>query len=152
MPMPLLWKMKLNARKKLMVMLMFGVGFFVTVISILRLHILVSYGKAANFSWDYVPLGYWVCRRDVNPSRASITLTVSTVQAGDPSRCFLRLYAGNEKLMRKSTTAYNHLSDESSNTSPTAPLVSRTHGQYQRRRHDCSIWLIRTYVTLDGLP
>ncbi|KAF7187197.1 Satratoxin biosynthesis SC1 cluster protein 4 [Pseudocercospora fuligena] len=59
MPMPLLYSMKLNNKKKFMVMLMFGVGFFVTVISILRLHILVSYGKAKNFTWDYVPLGYW---------------------------------------------------------------------------------------------
>ncbi|KAF7190430.1 Satratoxin biosynthesis SC1 cluster protein 4 [Pseudocercospora fuligena] len=59
MPMPLLWNMRLGFRKKLMVMAMFGVGFFVTCISILRLHILVSYGKAANFTWVYVPLGYW---------------------------------------------------------------------------------------------
>ncbi|EME85272.1 uncharacterized protein MYCFIDRAFT_83369 [Pseudocercospora fijiensis CIRAD86] len=59
MPMPLLWTMKLDNKKKFMVMLMFGVGFFVTVISILRLHILVSYGEAKNFTWDYVPLGYW---------------------------------------------------------------------------------------------
>jgi hypothetical protein len=67
-PMPMLWGMNLNPRKKILVMLMFstepfsfqylmaltnrcprtGVGFFVTFVSVLRLHQLVKFGDSKN--------------------------------------------------------------------------------------------------------
>lgn len=47
-PMPQLWKMTMNWRKKALVMLMFGVGFFVTVVSILRLQYLIQFGNSHN--------------------------------------------------------------------------------------------------------
>ncbi|EME80711.1 uncharacterized protein MYCFIDRAFT_119208, partial [Pseudocercospora fijiensis CIRAD86] len=58
-PMPMLWKMNLNKRKKILVMLMFGVGFFVTIVSILRLHLLVYFGHSKNITYDYKKVGDW---------------------------------------------------------------------------------------------
>ncbi|KAM3423449.1 hypothetical protein BST61_g880 [Cercospora zeina] len=58
-PIAQLWKMNLNSRKKFLVMLMFGVGFLVTIISILRLYSLVHYATATNFTWAYVLPGVW---------------------------------------------------------------------------------------------
>ncbi|KXS99882.1 hypothetical protein AC578_4478 [Pseudocercospora eumusae] len=58
-PMPMLWNMNLNRRKKILVMLMFGVGSFVTVVSILRLHLLVYFGDSKNLTYDYKQVGDW---------------------------------------------------------------------------------------------
>ena len=79
-PMPMLWSMELNLRKKILVMLMFGmvpyfvhrsnidrannitlagVGIFVTIVSILRLQILVKFGDSKNITYDYKAAGYW---------------------------------------------------------------------------------------------
>lgn len=55
-----LWKMNLNKRKKFLVMLMFGVGFLVTITSIMRLHAIVGYGENKNFTWVRVEPGLWV--------------------------------------------------------------------------------------------
>jgi hypothetical protein len=38
---------------------MFGVGFFVTVVSIIRLRVLLSFGTSYNLTWDYTSVGYW---------------------------------------------------------------------------------------------
>lgn len=92
--MPLLWQMNLNTRKKILVMMMFGgsrylrarttfqlkpstgVGFFVTIVSILRLRLLVVFGDSKNLTCkcissnskdnrslittdDYKQVGYW---------------------------------------------------------------------------------------------
>lgn len=53
-PMPMLWKMQLNKRKKFLVMLMFGVGFFVTIVSILRLQVLIQFGDSQNLTCAYL--------------------------------------------------------------------------------------------------
>ncbi|KAF2767033.1 hypothetical protein EJ03DRAFT_276931, partial [Teratosphaeria nubilosa] len=58
-PMPVLWQLNLNPRKRLLVMLMFRVGFFVTFVSILRLHLLVKFGNSRNITYDYKQVGYW---------------------------------------------------------------------------------------------
>jgi hypothetical protein len=49
-PMPWLWQLNLNIRKKIAVMLMFGVGSFVLLVSIVRLHLLVKFGESQNFT------------------------------------------------------------------------------------------------------
>ncbi|EME43990.1 hypothetical protein DOTSEDRAFT_71707 [Dothistroma septosporum NZE10] len=58
-PLPLLWKFQLNKRKKFLVMLMFSLGFFVTLVSILRLQVLIEFGNSKNITWDYTAVGYW---------------------------------------------------------------------------------------------
>ncbi|KXS98298.1 hypothetical protein AC578_6831 [Pseudocercospora eumusae] len=58
-PFPQLWKMKMNKRKKLQVMVMFGTGLIITVLSILRLQSLVAYTDHNDFTWVYVTTGAW---------------------------------------------------------------------------------------------
>ncbi|KXT12159.1 hypothetical protein AC579_2428 [Pseudocercospora musae] len=58
-PFPQLMKMKMNKRKKLQVMIMFGTGLIITVLSILRLQSLVAYTDHNNFTWVFVTTGAW---------------------------------------------------------------------------------------------
>jgi hypothetical protein len=44
--------MQLNKRKKFLVMIMFSMGFFVTVVSVIRLQQLLQFGKADNFTCE----------------------------------------------------------------------------------------------------
>lgn len=52
-PMPVITKLELNKRKKFFILLMFSVGFVVTVVSILRLQVLVQFGGTTNFTCMY---------------------------------------------------------------------------------------------------
>ncbi|KAJ9134308.1 Cfem domain containing protein [Pleurostoma richardsiae] len=59
-PLPELYKLNLSLKKKLQVLLMFSLGFFVTIVSILRLSSLAKYGSTTdNFTQDYTEIGYW---------------------------------------------------------------------------------------------
>ncbi|OMP82494.1 hypothetical protein BK809_0006804 [Diplodia seriata] len=58
-PLPQLWELQLNKRKKFLLLLMFSVGFFVTIVSILRLQVLIQFGSTQNLTWDYTAVGYW---------------------------------------------------------------------------------------------
>ncbi|KIW12140.1 hypothetical protein PV08_09415 [Exophiala spinifera] len=58
-PISQLWKLNLSQKKKIQVLFMFGVGFFVTLVSILRLWSLISLNNTWNPTWDFVPLGYF---------------------------------------------------------------------------------------------
>ncbi|KAK5232368.1 hypothetical protein LTR99_010524 [Exophiala xenobiotica] len=58
-PVTQLWNLNLSRKKKFQVMAMFGVGFFVTLVSILRLYSLITLGDTWNPTWDFVPIGYW---------------------------------------------------------------------------------------------
>ncbi|KAF2084270.1 hypothetical protein K490DRAFT_75929 [Saccharata proteae CBS 121410] len=58
-PLPFLAKLQLNKRKKVLLMLMFSLGFFITIVSILRLDALIQFGDTSNITWDYVSVGYW---------------------------------------------------------------------------------------------
>ncbi|OAL56104.1 hypothetical protein IQ07DRAFT_660462 [Pyrenochaeta sp. DS3sAY3a] len=58
-PMSQLVHLKLAWKKKVSVGFMFGVGSFVTVVSILRLPFLVSFDTSENPTWDYWNVIYW---------------------------------------------------------------------------------------------
>ncbi|PQE22697.1 hypothetical protein CJF31_00001637 [Rutstroemia sp. NJR-2017a BVV2] len=47
-PLPELWKLQVSMRKKVQLFIMFGVGLFVSIISIIRLRYLVSFGNTTN--------------------------------------------------------------------------------------------------------
>ncbi|EME78938.1 uncharacterized protein MYCFIDRAFT_60432 [Pseudocercospora fijiensis CIRAD86] len=95
-PFPQLWKMKMNKRKKLQVMIMFGTGLVITILSILRLQSLVAYTDHNNFTWVYVTTGAW-SKLELNASilcacmpairnyirRFSPATTGDTVKGGD---------------------------------------------------------------------
>ncbi|TDZ30088.1 hypothetical protein CTRI78_v011889 [Colletotrichum trifolii] len=58
-PLNELYKLSLSTKKKVQIMLMFSVGFFVTIVSIVRLRSLASYATTSNVTQDYVEVGYW---------------------------------------------------------------------------------------------
>ncbi|KAF4468575.1 CFEM domain-containing [Fusarium albosuccineum] len=58
-PLRELYRLSLSRKKKVQIMLMFSVGFFVTIVSIVRLQSLASYATTSNVTQDYVEVGYW---------------------------------------------------------------------------------------------
>jgi hypothetical protein len=57
-----LWQLrglKMHWKKKIGVALMFGVGTFVTIVSILRLQALVHFAKSINVSWEFYDVSMW---------------------------------------------------------------------------------------------
>ncbi|KAI4860998.1 hypothetical protein F4820DRAFT_83025 [Hypoxylon rubiginosum] len=58
-PLPELYKLSLSLRKRLQIMAMFAVGFFITIVSIVRLYSLIRFGTTSNVTQDYVEVGYW---------------------------------------------------------------------------------------------
>lgn len=51
-PLPMISKLQLNKRKKFFVFLMFSIGAVVTIVSILRLQVLVQFGGSSNFTCE----------------------------------------------------------------------------------------------------
>ncbi|RII09966.1 hypothetical protein CUC08_Gglean005956 [Alternaria sp. MG1] len=58
-PIGQIWNLQLKTKKKIGVLLMFSVGAFVTVVSILRLRALVSFARTENITWDYLEAALW---------------------------------------------------------------------------------------------
>ncbi|KAH8904863.1 hypothetical protein BR93DRAFT_938950 [Coniochaeta sp. PMI_546] len=58
-PLPELFRLSMSLRKKIQIIMMFAVGFFVTFVSIIRLRSLVEFGNTQNVTQDYVETGYW---------------------------------------------------------------------------------------------
>lgn len=54
-----LWGLKLHWKKKVGVALMFCVGTFVTIVSILRLQALVHFAASSNASWEFYDVSVW---------------------------------------------------------------------------------------------
>ncbi|KAI1137786.1 hypothetical protein F5Y05DRAFT_62075 [Hypoxylon sp. FL0543] len=58
-PLPELFRLSLSLRKRLQIIAMFAVGFFITIVSIIRLYSLIQFGTTQNLTQDYVETGYW---------------------------------------------------------------------------------------------
>ncbi|KAL1883977.1 hypothetical protein Daus18300_000085 [Diaporthe australafricana] len=58
-PLPELARLNLSMRKKIQILSMFCVGFFVSIVSLLRLQSLAKYANTSNVTQDYVEVGYW---------------------------------------------------------------------------------------------
>ncbi|KAI8954434.1 hypothetical protein F4801DRAFT_533184 [Xylaria longipes] len=58
-PLPPLAKLTASKRKKIQIMIMFSLGFLVTIISIIRLKTLVVFANSTNISYDYVDPGLY---------------------------------------------------------------------------------------------
>ncbi|KAL2068085.1 hypothetical protein VTL71DRAFT_16183 [Oculimacula yallundae] len=59
MPIPTLWGLNLAMQKKLNLMVMFGVGSFVIVASVIRLPSLMKMGTSSDPSYDQAPVAFW---------------------------------------------------------------------------------------------
>ncbi|KAK7740514.1 hypothetical protein SLS53_005357 [Cytospora paraplurivora] len=58
-PLSQLKSLQLHWKKKVGVAIMFGTGTFVTVISIIRLHSLITFANSANATWDNLKVSLW---------------------------------------------------------------------------------------------
>ncbi|KAG2420233.1 hypothetical protein HFD88_005034 [Aspergillus terreus] len=58
-PLREIMNLSLNLTKKLLLLTMFGTGFFITIVSILRLKVVVSFANTTNATYDNVPTSYW---------------------------------------------------------------------------------------------
>ncbi|KAL6244186.1 hypothetical protein RBB50_009056 [Rhinocladiella similis] len=58
-PIPQLMHLNLGRRKKVHLVFMFGIGFFITIVSIVRLTSLVQFANSTNPTYDNVPTAYW---------------------------------------------------------------------------------------------
>ncbi|KAK9772830.1 putative Extracellular membrane protein CFEM domain-containing protein [Seiridium cardinale] len=58
-PLPELYNLSMSRKKKVQIMLMFSVGFFVSIVSIVRFKSLAAYASTANITQDYVEIGVW---------------------------------------------------------------------------------------------
>ncbi|EAQ89514.1 hypothetical protein CHGG_06133 [Chaetomium globosum CBS 148.51] len=58
-PLAQIKSLNLHWKKKIGVALMFVVGTFVTIVSIIRLHALVTFAQSSNATWDNFPVSLW---------------------------------------------------------------------------------------------
>ncbi|KIW11873.1 hypothetical protein PV08_09146 [Exophiala spinifera] len=58
-PIPQLLQLSLGRRKKIHLILMFSIGFFITIVSVVRLTSLVRFANSTNPTYDNVPTAYW---------------------------------------------------------------------------------------------
>ncbi|KAL1999071.1 hypothetical protein VTN02DRAFT_5106 [Thermoascus thermophilus] len=134
-PLVELSKLTLKTKKKVFVMLMFSVGFFVTIVSIVRLSSLVEFANTQNVTWDYVPVGYW----------STVECDVGVICACLPSirsllvQLFPRVFSGStnqgttgvKASLSRSTPAASRLDTsrfQNGDDSDFIPLVDRDHG------------------------
>ncbi|KFY46047.1 hypothetical protein V495_02687 [Pseudogymnoascus sp. VKM F-4514 (FW-929)] len=58
-PLPSLYQLEMSMKKRIQIMMMFSVGIFVTIVSVVRLRTFTKYANTTNLTQDYVELGYW---------------------------------------------------------------------------------------------
>ncbi|GKT53837.1 CFEM domain-containing protein [Colletotrichum tofieldiae] len=58
-PLHQLYQLQMPLKKKLMVMVVFSMGIFVTIASVIRLRTLVVFANSTNITYDYVDAAYW---------------------------------------------------------------------------------------------
>ncbi|KAK8035785.1 hypothetical protein PG991_001858 [Apiospora marii] len=58
-PLKQLYALQTNLKKKIMIMIMFSLGIFVTIVSAIRLRSLIMFANSQNITWDYNEAAYW---------------------------------------------------------------------------------------------
>ncbi|KAG9698227.1 CFEM domain-containing protein, partial [Aureobasidium melanogenum] len=58
-PLKELYELNASLKKKLLVMVMFSLGIFVTFVSVVRLHSLIVFANSQNITWDYNDAAWW---------------------------------------------------------------------------------------------
>ncbi|KZL80834.1 cfem domain-containing protein [Colletotrichum incanum] len=135
-PLRELYNLSLSTKKKVMVMMMFCVGFFVTIVSVVRLHSLASYATTNNATRkssilskqvevgtnktveDYVEVGYW----------STIEVPVGIICASMPairslfSLVFPKVFGTTQ---RGGKSSYANLSEQQKPTSHSQKMSSK---------------------------
>ncbi|CAK7201709.1 hypothetical protein SEUCBS139899_004421 [Sporothrix eucalyptigena] len=96
-PLYQLRKLRLHWKKKLSVVFMFTVGTFVTVVSILRLHSLLSFANSTNPTWDNYEVINW----------STIEINVGIICACLPSARLILVHFF-PRVLGSSQRSYNH--------------------------------------------
>ncbi|KAF2998310.1 hypothetical protein E8E13_007608 [Curvularia kusanoi] len=98
-PITQILKLHLGLKKKIGVLLMFGVGAFVTVVSMLRLRSLVHFANTTDMTWDYLEASLWsVMECDVG----IICTCMPSIRLG-LSRMFPRIMGSTHQSTAKET-------------------------------------------------
>ena len=151
-PMSRLRDLKLHWKKKVGVGLMFCVGTFVTVVSIVRLSSLVHFRGSANLTWDYFDVSMW----------STVEITIGIICACMPSlrlilvRVWPKIFDGT--LTRRATYYYprrgnggnNSKSLESSGRGTTTDK-SKSKGSRASRASRAS-WMMRGKRRSNAVP
>ncbi|KAK6863780.1 hypothetical protein PG995_000308 [Apiospora arundinis] len=58
-PLKQLYALQTNLKKKILIMIMFSLGIFVTIVSAIRLRSLIVFAASQNITWDYNEAAYW---------------------------------------------------------------------------------------------
>ncbi|KAJ5619103.1 hypothetical protein N7510_003087 [Penicillium lagena] len=58
-PLKRLYLLNMGLKKKILTMCMFGLGVFDTIVSIVRLHSLITFANSENITWAYLDAAYW---------------------------------------------------------------------------------------------
>ncbi|OLN88357.1 hypothetical protein CCHL11_00225 [Colletotrichum chlorophyti] len=116
-PLRELSKLSLSTKKKVQILLMFSVGFFVTIVSVVRLHSLANYATTNNATQDYVEVGYW----------STIEVPVGIVCASMPAirSLFSLVFPKVFGTTQKSTSSYANLKGQPGQMSNTPKLSSK---------------------------
>lgn len=109
-PIPQLWALQMSLKRKLGVIIMFTVGLFVTICSIIRLQTIMEFGNSADPTYDYSALAVWsLVEIDVGVMCASLPGVAALLR-----RVFPRLFTtkgSSDPSGRKETTGNSGGSD-----------------------------------------
>ncbi|KAI4231901.1 MAG: hypothetical protein LQ352_008377, partial [Teloschistes flavicans] len=97
MPIPLVWKMQVNLKKKLGVAMVFATGAFVCAVAIVRQYIAYNSGEGTDPSWGIIPIKIWMaievniaiivaCLPAISPLFKRIPLLASLIPSSIRSR------------------------------------------------------------------
>ena len=127
-PLPLLAKLNTGLKTKLGIILMFSLGIFVLITSILRLRYFVSFGDSANPTWDYTDPLLW----------SGLEVSVSIIVACLPAIrvLFQSLLPRNLRAILFSRNTKSGYVKEASGHSNS---LNERHGQRRPRRYHESI-------------
>jgi hypothetical protein len=127
-PLKNLYGLQLNWKKKIMLMFMFSLGIFVTIVSAIRLKSLIVFANSENITWDYNDAAWW----------STVELDVGIVCACLPSLRSLFISMGVKVLGSTKGDSKGSSGSHGSSKNSTSRGLSTTekHGQSVPRRGD----------------
>ncbi|KAK5228288.1 hypothetical protein LTR72_002171 [Exophiala xenobiotica] len=117
-PVPVILKLQISRQQRLQVLSMFGVGSFITVVSIIRLQSLISFAKDSNLTYHLLSVSIW----------SSIELYISIICACMPAtrlflqRCWPSRFGATSSNSNKDHHGGSYIRQSSTSFQPHAPL------------------------------
>ncbi|KAI1112804.1 hypothetical protein F5Y14DRAFT_420284 [Nemania sp. NC0429] len=132
MPLPLLSSLSTSLSRKIHIIIMFSLGFFITIISIIRLNALVVFRNSSNVSYDYVRLGLYstieacvgiICAC-LPTFRALLLTVIPNLSTLTTNRS--KFSNSNPRRDQSSRQNFDRLEDSSVHDNPTSPVRSKS--------------------------